>query len=292
MHKITTKESYAFSEESLLEKIHEFIDHQNFSTVHIMAGHFMLFFDPQGKRLEPGIFEDIQSPMLKEEVKSRVGIFPTYTWKLAVQLAEHASINNKKSAKLILLINDWQYVPDNKQDTDYRAQFYERFTSLPDSYLSLLAPSSTVSPSNLCESRRHSICFPETWLKNRFQNEAARLVKQAKLEKRYLPNRPAMSEISFTDASGSTIPLVSCGMTGCAGEITELISEAYKAGARLLILFAPSECHAPIRKGIEIALSLYEFEPISLLVADLGGSGELTQNEIFSKGAHVVTYEI
>ncbi|MBK5000709.1 hypothetical protein IAE37_002985 [Pseudomonas sp. S31] len=291
MHEITIKESYAFSEESLLEIIYQFIEHQNFSTLHIMAGHFMLFFDPQGKRLEPGIFEDIQNPMLKEAVKTRVGIFPTYTWKLAIQLAENASINNKKSAKLILLVNDWQYVPDNKQDTDYRTQFYERFTSLPDSYLSLLAPSTTLSTNNICESRRNSICFPETWLKNRFQNEAARLVKQGKLAKRYLPNRPAMSEISFTDAYGSTTPLVSCGMTGCAGEISEMISEAYKSGARLLILFAPSECHAPIRKGIEIALSLYDFEPMSLLVADLGGSGELTQNEIFSKGAHIVTYE-
>ncbi|MFK3815597.1 hypothetical protein ACI2KG_03135 [Pseudomonas sp. NPDC089407] len=100
-----------------------------------------------------------------------------------------------------------------------------------------------------------------------------------------------MSEISFTDSSGITLPLISCGMTGCAGEITELISEAYKSGARLLVIFAPSECHAPIRKGIEIALSLYDFESVSILVADLGGSGEFTPEEIFTKGAQVITYE-
>lgn len=79
-------------------------------------------------------------------------------------------------------------------------------------------------------------------------------------------------------------------MTGCAGEITEMISEAYRAGARLLILLAPSECHAPIRKGVEIAFSLYEFDPVSILVADLGGSGELTTEEIYSKGIHIVIY--
>ncbi|MCO7597547.1 hypothetical protein [Pseudomonas guariconensis] len=100
-----------------------------------------------------------------------------------------------------------------------------------------------------------------------------------------------MSEISFTDASGATLPLVSCGMTGCAGEITEMISEAYKSGARLLVLLAPNECHEPIRKGVEIALSLYNFEAVSILVADLGGSGELNIEEIYSKGIHVVTYE-
>lgn len=291
MRTVTTTETYSFSEKALLEKIHEFINLHSFGTLHIMAGHFMLFFDPQGKQLLPGIFEDIRNPILQEQVRSRVGIFPTYTWKLAIEVAEHQSITNSKSAKFILLINDWQYIPSDQRDTDYRTEFYERFAKLPESYLSLLEASNIISANNICESRRHSICFPETWLKNRFQNEAARLVKQKKLEKRYLPDRPEMSEISFTDASGTTLPLVSCGMTGCAGEITEMISEVYKSGARLLVIFAPSECHAPIRKGIEVALSLYDFEPVSILVADLGGSGEVTQDEIFRKGAQVITYE-
>lgn len=290
MRTITTTETYTLSEESLLNKIHEFLNQKAPDTFHIMAGHFMLFFDQQNKQLQPGIFEDILNPILQEQIKTRVGIFPTYTWRLAIQLAEYQSTVNKKSAKLILLINDWQYVPDDS-DRDYRGEFYERFNNLPDSYLSSLESSTIVSAASICASRRNSICFPETWLKNRFQNEALRLVKQGKLEKRYLPDNPDMSEISYTDASGTTIPLISCGMTGCAGEITEMISEAYKSGARLLILFAPSECHAPIRKGIEIALSLYPFEPVSILVADLGGSGELTTEEIFNKGVQVITYE-
>lgn len=290
MHKITTHENFLFSEESLKNNMRGFMNTSPSDSVYIMAGHFMLFYDKQSDRLAPGIFEDIQNPTLKSQVKQRVGIFPTYSWKLAIELAEHHIVTNNKNAKLLLLINDWQYVPSDKSACDYRTEFYNSFKELPGSYLAHLNSSSIVTTQNITCSRRHTLCFPETWLKNRFQNEASRLVKQGKLSKRYIPEQPDMSEISFIDASGTSLPLVSCGMTGCAGEITEMISEAYRAGARNLILLAPNECHAPIRKGVEIALSLYDFEPLSVLVADLGGSGELTTDDIYSKGIHIVTY--
>ncbi|MFP3862228.1 LPD16 domain-containing protein [Pseudomonas capeferrum] len=290
MRKITIHENCAFTEEELKNNIHNFMNAEPSNSAHIMAGHFMLFYDKQSDRLIPGVFEDIEDPTLKTQIKERVGIFPTYSWMLAIELAEHHIVNNNKSANLLLLINDWQYVPSDELTYDYRAEFYNRFKELPASYLAHLNSSSIVTTKNITSSRRHTLCFPETWLKNRFQNEASRLVKQGKLKKRYIPEQPEMSEISFTDASGTSLPLVSCGMTGCAGEITEMISEAYRAGARLLILLAPNECHAPIRKGVEIALSLYDFDPVSVLVADLGGSGEFTTEEIYSKGIHIVTY--
>jgi len=290
MRQIKTLENFAFTEEELKSKIYNFMDAAPLNPAFIMAGHFMLFYDKQSDRLTPGVFEDIENHTLKAQIKERVGISPTYSWKLAIELAEHHLANNNKSANLLLLINDWQYTPSDEADQDYRAEFYNRFNELPASYLAHLNSSSTITTKNVAPSRKHTLCFPETWLKNRFQNEASRLVKQGKLEKRHVTEKPEMSEILFTDASGTLVPLVSCGMTGCAGEITEMISEAYKAGARLLILLAPNECHAPIRKGVEIALSLYEFDPVSILVADLGGSGELTTEEIYSKGVHIVTY--
>ena len=290
MQKITTHEIFAFTEAELKSRIYNFMNAEPLNAVHIMAGHFMLFYDKHSDRLAPGVFEDIQDPTLKAQIKERVGIFPTYSWRLAIEFAEHHIVKNNQSANLLLLINDWQYVPSDKIIHNYRAEFYNRFKQLPTSYLTHLNSSSIVTTKNITSSRKHTLCFPETWLKNRFQNEASRLVKQGKLEKRCIPDQPEMSEISFTDSSGTPLPLVSCGMTGCAGEITEMISEAYRAGARLLILLAPNECHAPIRMGVEIALSLYEFDPVSILVADLGGSGELTTEEIYSKGIHIVIY--
>lgn len=217
MRKITIHENFAFSEEELTNTIYSFMNANPSASAHIMAGHFMLFYDKQRDQLAPGVFEDIQDPTLKSQIKQRVGIFPAYSWKLAIKLAEHHIVNNNKSANLLLLINDWQYVPSDESAYDYRTEFYNRFKKLPRSYLAHLNSSSIVTKENITCSRKHALCFPETWLKNRFQNEASRLVKQGKLEKRYIPEQPDKSEISFTDASGTSLPLVSCGMTGCAG---------------------------------------------------------------------------
>lgn len=108
-------------------------------------------------------------------------------------------------------------------------------------------------------------------------------MKQGKLEKRVLEDRPNQSEISFLDETGHYRTLISCGITGCAGEVTEMISEVYKAGKRLMLIFAPGECHAPVKSGIEIALSLYNLDGMKIIVADPGGSGELTPEEIYNK---------
>jgi len=41
---------------------------------------------------------------------------------------------------------------------------------------------------------------------------------------------------------------------------------------------------------VEIALSLYKLDAMKLQVADLGGSGEMTLEEIYSRGVNLVTY--
>lgn len=290
MPAITITEYFALSEQELLTRAKEFVESTASQNLHIVAGHFMLFHDKIDNLLIPGIFEDIINPELSAQVRARVGVFPTYSWQLGIKLAEHHITTSEKCANLILLINDWQYASNGGVNNDYRASFYQRFETLPPSYRESLNSSKLLSTANVMPSRKHPLCYPETWLKNRFQNEAERLVKQGKLQKNNITTQPEFSEISFTDAYGTSLPLVSCGMTGCAGEITELISEAYRAGARTLIILAPSECHAPIRMGVEIALTLYDLDPISVMVADLGGNGELTPEEIYSKGSHIVTY--
>ena len=143
---------------------------------------------------------------------------------------------------------------------------------------------------DILPSRRHNLAFPETWLRYRFQNAAKRLVKQGKLQKRYLLDKPGQSEVSFTDESGTSLPLISCGITGCAGEITEMISEVHRSGGRYLLILAPAECHAPIQAGVEIALSIYDLSGMMVLVADTGGSGEATVDHIFRNGVSLATF--
>lgn len=291
MKKINEKETTVYDEKSLLNELYIVMDDLAYSEIIVVAGHFMLFYDPSNMRLIPGIFEDVENKALREQIKKRVGIFPSYTWDLGIRVGEHYLSKANRTAKLLLLINDWQYVPDSGTASDYRQDFYEEFKELPTNFRSRLKESKVISETDIFSSQRNPYAFPETWLKNRFQNEATRLVKAGKLQKRFLTDKPGMSEISFTDTLGNSLPLISCGMTGCAGEITEMISEVYKAGGRLLIIFAPAECHIPIRTGVEIALSIYELTNIKVVVIDLGGNGEMTHEDIYDRGVSIVSYE-
>ncbi|WP_033727332.1 hypothetical protein [Pseudomonas cremoricolorata] len=289
MNAIHVDERYIFSEHELLNEVCRFTNDPGFPSLYLMCGHFMLFFDASTNRLIPGVFEDIANESLRVIVKKRVGIFPSYSWGLGVKIADAYIDLNRRPASLILLINDWQYTPSLDGSEYLRSSYYSSF-ALPERYADELKRASFTPLRKICASHKHPLCFPETWLKNRFQNEASRLVKKGKLQSRYLPEKPNMSEVSFIDSTGHEMPLVSCGMTACAGEITEMISEVYKNGARMLILLAPAECHHAIRKGVEIALSLYDFEPMKVLVADLGGGGESTIEEIYRRGVHLAIY--
>ncbi len=140
-------------------------------------------------------------------------------------------------------------------------------------------------------SRKHPIAYPETWLKYRFQKSADKLVKAGRLERRVLDNGPnAGTEVSLVDENGDYKPLITCGVTGCAGEVTEMISEVYKANHRLLLIFAPGECFQPVKTGVDIALSLYGLSGMKVIIADPGGSGEMEPQEIFSKLVNLAVF--
>ncbi|MFI6392331.1 LPD16 domain-containing protein [Nonomuraea sp. NPDC050547] len=241
----------------------------------IMGGHFMLFENEEGN-LVSGIIEEQDSEVMKRRIAGRVGIFPGYTWRLSVDL-----LRDHPEARLLLLINDWQYVPQNgRPASELRAEYYEGFNQLPSSYEKELR-SVGLSPDSMLPSRKHPLAFPETWLKYRFQKTAAKLVKQGRLEKRYLEAGESKPEVSFLDDNGNYRTLMSCGITGCAGEMTEMVAEVYNAGYRTLLVYAPGECLNPVETGVDIALSLYGLPGMTVIITDPGGSGEMSADEIF-----------
>ncbi|QWI73212.1 hypothetical protein ER45_027945 (plasmid) [Bacillus mycoides] len=271
------------SEEEMLKLISEELKITTQEKLVIMSGHFMLFFNEKTNNLTPGIIEEQKTDVMKDRVSRRVGIFPLYTWNIGIQLGEQF-YKQFKDIKFLLLINDWQYVPStNTSASDLRKEFYENYTEIPEAYVTSLEKSKYFNLQNILSSRKNSIFFPETWLKYRFQKSASKLVKEGKLEKRMLNDRESQSEVSFVDADGNYKTLISCGITGCAGEITEMIAEVHKAGYRALLLFAPGECYQPVRTGIEIALNLYNLSGMKVIVADPGGSGEMLKEEIYEK---------
>ncbi|MFB9640642.1 hypothetical protein, partial [Streptomyces spiralis] len=173
--------------------------------------------------------------------------------------------------------------------SELRAEFFAGMSALPSSYEKALRDAGLTEDSVL-PSRRHPLAFPETWLKYRFQKAADRLVKAGRLEKRYLDADRRDTEVAFLDADGDYRTLISCGVTGCAGEITEMVSEVYRAGHRNLLIFAPGECLRPVETGVDIALGLYDLPGMRVVVADPGGSGEMTHDEIYDKLVTVSTF--
>ncbi|WP_088105758.1 LPD16 domain-containing protein [Halalkalibacter urbisdiaboli] len=271
------------SEEELLNLIRDELESAEQAELVVMAGHFMLFNDEESNCLKPGIIEEQSSELMTNRISRRVGIFPTYTWKLGIEIGKEFK-DKFDETKFLLLINDWQYVPDGGSTaTELRQAFYEKFTEIPQIYKQLLDESNVFDEKNILASRKHPVAFPETWLKYRFQKSAKKLVKEGKLEKKMIEDRPNQSEVTFVDSDGNYKTLISCGITGCAGEVTEMISEVHKLGHRLMLIFAPGECYSPVRTGIEIALNLYALDGMKIIIADPGGSGENSTQEIYEK---------
>lgn len=271
------------SEDELVTLISNELKNAEQDELVIMSGHFMLFYDEEKDMLTPGITEEQTTELMQNRISRRVGIFPGYTWNLGIELGKTFH-DQFKAIKFLLLINDWQYVPTKEKNaSELRQSFYESYDHIPTSYLQILNESNYFTSDNILSSRKNPFFFPETWLKYRFQKSASKLVKEGKLEKRMLDNREDQTEISFVDEDGNYKTLISCGVTGCAGEITEMIAEVHKAGYRLLLLFAPGECYSPVRTGVEIALNLYKLSDMKIIVADPGGSGELSTEEIYEK---------
>ncbi|MCZ8523411.1 MULTISPECIES: LPD16 domain-containing protein [Paenibacillus] len=269
------------SEEELLELLRKEVASAEQQELVIMAGHFMLFLDEAQDCLVPGVMEEQKTDLMKQRIANRVGIFPAYTWTKGAELAKEFS-EQFSDIKFLLLINDWQYVPEKGTASELRQQFYERFSELPAVYIETLQDQGFGSE-HMLSSRKHPLAFPETWLKYRFQKSADKLVKDGKLEKRMVADRPTQSEVTFLDEEGNYKTLISCGITGCAGEVTEMISEVHKAGHRLMVVFAPGECYQPVRTGVEIALNLYGLKDMKIIIADPGGSGEMSTEEIYEK---------
>ncbi|MFB4290281.1 LPD16 domain-containing protein [Nonomuraea sp. ATR24] len=286
---VTRSQRLVASERELRDAIARELPGEDLANLVVMGGHFMLFEDAASGRLVPGVIEEQADETMRRRIAGRVGIFPGYTWQLSAGLLRDYAAAGVDT-RLLLLVNDWQYVPSaGRPASELRAEFFAGFAELPGSYEKILREAG-LSAEDVLPSRKHPLAFPETWLKYRFQKAADRLVKQGRLEKRYLDSGNGDSEVAFLDADGNYRTLISCGITGCAGEITEMVSEVYRAGYRAILIFAPGECLMPVQTGVDIALNLYELPGMRVVIADPGGSGEMSAEEIYGKLVTVSTF--
>lgn len=147
------------SEEEMIKLISEELKNTTQEELVIMSGHFMLFFNEETNSLTPGIIEEQKTDMMKERISRRVGIFPLYTWNIGIQLGEQF-YEQFKDIKYLLLINDWQYVPStNASVSDLRKEFYERYTEIPEAYVTSLEKSKYFNQQSILPNRKNPIFF-------------------------------------------------------------------------------------------------------------------------------------
>jgi len=215
----------------LLKVLSKEIDKNKGLTV-IQAGHFALI--PDNDALIPAIFQDVKNNKLKHDIKSHIymGSFPLNTWKAGLVLASYCRKNNKKS-KLVILVNDWQWVPKANfgGENKLREIFYQS-SQLPRSYKKEL-DKNDISEKNIIPFKNkngkinNNLFFSEQKLRNQFGNY-------------YSPQ---------------------CSLdNSCAQEYIPLLLQLSKEKVKLFISFIPRTCMLPINGGSTKAKESYDLD--------------------------------
>ncbi|NQV00180.1 MAG: hypothetical protein HQ538_05560 [Parcubacteria group bacterium] len=189
--------------------------------VTIQAGHFALI--EEDKKLVPAVLEDINNKGKKEAIKSHpyMGNFPLKTWQLGVSLAQYA-ISKSKKVRLVILVNDWQWVPKVGfgEKNRIRNEFYKS-PQLPVSFEKELNENGLNS----------DIILP---LKN----------KDGKINNKYFFSEQKLRNQFKNHYSAA------CDLENqCAREYIPLILQLQEEKTKLVISFIPKTCMNPINIG-------------------------------------------
>lgn len=198
----------------------------------IQAGHFALIHG-ENKELIPLITKEIKGKYAHHHMAK----FALETWKLGVELAKYALEQGKK-VKLIVLVNDWQFVKKAKfgEENEYRKSFYQTY-QIPKVYLKELQKYGLdekwiLSFKTQNGKINHSYLFSEMKLRSRYKNYYK---KQCSLEH------------------------------GCAQEFLPLIHEGHQQGMRLFYNFIPFSCELPVTVGTQQAKNIINEETLKII---------------------------
>jgi hypothetical protein len=225
--------------------------------VAIHAGHFLLHYDEDEKRLVPGIASEKSSPRY-DVIRKEFDQFPLLTWKLACRIME--SLSNV-SRHMLTIVNDWQYVPSGVN----RESFYAAFANLPASYVDEAravhsAGAKLLTPKGSAEFTQSHPYFSERALRNRYLRRIKRLIKQGAL--------PEGARVDFSEDGAACSLLDVMGRkteiycsskdADCSSEVAELIDEAFSLiNCDTFINLYPAICKEYVESGSELPARLF-----------------------------------
>lgn len=223
-------------------------------SVAIHAGHFLLHVDERTGEAVPTIVDGTSGV---GDLEREVGYFPLLSWMLACR-----SLQALQDIRLHLLVivNDWQYVPDPTM----RDRFYARMKSLPESFTaaasSMLPEARMLRPAGITGRDAGTPFFSERSLRNRYNRRLADMLRDGSLPADTTveteEHRPACR---LEDVAGRSIEVYCPGKDAdCSKEVAKVIEEAHALSAcDVFVNFYPAVCQEFVELGSELGDRLF-----------------------------------
>jgi hypothetical protein len=250
----------------------------------IHAGHYALFRRKDGQVTDCLDEADSTNDILG------FAKFCRATWSAACQA--NASASATARPRLIVLVNDWQYITNSgdksregQQAADrIRSEYYRRTATLPLYHLDELRQHG-IETDAILTSEKDRWVFSETALRNELHPIVKKLLadRQRAQEvgvKRYF-NEDGEPIVEICDDEAGKLCLLYCGNTNCAGEVVSLLGNLYQRGIRYFLNVFPSQCREPVSAGTRLAYKIFDCDDFSVTNAAVNATSNGEDSLVF-----------
>lgn len=250
----------------------------NLSPCLIHGGHFIL--DNHGAEAADFLAGEYCDSLPAQQFAEFAG----RTWRLAIDLFQGLQ-RGGVDAKLIVLVNDWQFLSGRgtsrreieKDIARKRSDYYRRVADLPDFHRGLLV-SAGLDTDSIFKASCERWLFSEAHLRTSLASSIKRLFELGLAEERGLAKSFTPSGepiVSVRCALEEQFALLYCGSTNCSGEVVELLRIIHRAGFRAFVNLYPEACLGPVTLGTELARPVYKTRGLEVLnvAVPFAGSG-------------------
>ncbi|MBI2808713.1 MAG: hypothetical protein HYX68_27305 [Planctomycetes bacterium] len=240
----------------------------------IMAGHYMLIYDRNRKKLIPFLASELKgetgfSGSEPATFKEDVGDFPEASFELGLKLVANRP---SQESRIALLVNDHQFqtfqehLPKGAALAQLKQRYYREHPGLPESLRQLAEPygpqDALLEPNHSKRSKdtlpSRTFFFSENSLQNRFKDHRRpSLINLPGFRYVRSPAYGPAPRLLFQLSTRADPLCLVDEREGCAcsGIMLELLLILAERGTRHVILFIPYVCKYPVRSSIEAMMS-------------------------------------
>ncbi len=235
------------------------------------CGHFMLFtIKEYQNRVFTSIIGETSNDLINNYILKNFGDFSNQTFKMGTELYRQFTMSGK-DCYLTLLVNDWQKIEKDtersrSEPNKYRQAFYNDFKQPPKIYKRILSNSQLENIQWIGDNEDDFFFYRETRLRDRFKRKLKNLSssqffaldqQQCLTSCSEFEHNTELNSYYHVSTNSGIKKIAENGKVGCAGEVTQLISEIdAKEKDALLINILPYSCSESVNLGTEMAIEI------------------------------------